>query len=282
MTSLYILCPTIGCGELIPKRLRCRGTVVPEHKDLYFQSCKRCKHFEWAPPPSPEPYGLVPSGPDPFPRDTSYPSPPPPASPAIDPALQAPSSTFHAAAAAAAPSNDTSKRQCVNFRQCKKLATAKNCTNNMCKPCCGLKGTGWGHNYLWSFMKPITVEKTLGRSSALSDTIACVVVGCSGLSSALPVREASRQEREGINEVVVPVGDPAQDLEICILVQSRTAWTTTNQDNFIKREITKPRESRRALGALMALEGGMVFKGKSAGVGRVDGARGREGWTRLL
>ncbi|KAJ7917641.1 hypothetical protein B0H13DRAFT_1994473, partial [Mycena leptocephala] len=115
MTSLYILCPTIGCGELIPKRLRCRGTVVPEHRDLYFQSCKKCKHFEWAPPPSPEPYGLVPSGPDPFPRDTSYPSPPPPASPAIDPALQAPSSAFHAAAAAAAPSNDTSKRQCVNF-----------------------------------------------------------------------------------------------------------------------------------------------------------------------
>ncbi|KAJ7903905.1 hypothetical protein B0H13DRAFT_2335001 [Mycena leptocephala] len=104
--------------------------------------CKKCEHFVWAPPPSPEPYGLVPSGPDPFPRDNSYPSPPPPASPAINPALQAPSSAFYAAAAAAAPSNDTSKRQCVNFRQCKKLATVKNCTSNMCKPWCGLKGTG--------------------------------------------------------------------------------------------------------------------------------------------
>ncbi|KAJ7821839.1 hypothetical protein B0H13DRAFT_2128124 [Mycena leptocephala] len=44
MTSLYVLCPTIGCGELIPKQLRCRGTVVPEHKDLYFQS-RQCVNF---------------------------------------------------------------------------------------------------------------------------------------------------------------------------------------------------------------------------------------------
>ncbi|KAJ7909376.1 hypothetical protein B0H13DRAFT_636814 [Mycena leptocephala] len=188
MTSLYVLCPTIGCGELIPKRVRCRGTVVPEHKDLYFQSCKRCKHFEWAPPPSPEPYGLVPSGPDPFPRDTSYPSPPPPASPAIDPALQAPSSAFHAAAAAAAPSNDPSKRQCVNFRQCKKLATARNCTNNMCKPCCGLKGTGCAYA---AHRNSTPTPAANGNPSALARPPAVIPSTAPSSTSSLPIDGAA-------------------------------------------------------------------------------------------
>ncbi|KAJ7759899.1 hypothetical protein B0H16DRAFT_1815076 [Mycena metata] len=218
----YVLCSK--CQRQIPAALRCRGSVVRDHEGLYFQAvrswlyslwllltlykCENCGFLRWVPPPSRDPYGINPGQPfgtnDPFPRNENILSPPPPPPPEIDPLLYVPPdlpyeflSPTPRAPPAPASTADVSKPLCSQ-RNCKRIAAAKGCTNDMCKTCCQLSTTPCAYAAHRNSTPVVAANgnpSALARPPAIVQSFPSASASASASTSALPI-----DGRKGVEE----------------------------------------------------------------------------------